>query len=103
MVSAPDYRDPDILWSGRRDSNPRPRAWKARALPTELLPLFPSIQISYWWRGKDSNLRSHKTADLQSAPFVHSGTSPSEGKNADQADGENRTRNHLITNQVLYR
>ena len=26
-------------WSGRRDSNPRPRAWKARALPTELLPL----------------------------------------------------------------
>jgi hypothetical protein len=25
-------------WSGRRDSNPRPRAWKARALPTELLP-----------------------------------------------------------------
>ena len=25
-------------WSGRRDSNPRPPAWKARALPTELLP-----------------------------------------------------------------
>ena len=24
--------------SGRRDSNPRPRAWEARALPTELLP-----------------------------------------------------------------
>ena len=24
--------------SGRRESNPRPRAWKARALPTELLP-----------------------------------------------------------------
>ena len=27
------------LWSGRRDSNPRRPAWKARALPTELLPL----------------------------------------------------------------
>src|SRR5438552_15449867 len=26
-------------WSGRRDSNPRHPAWKARALPTELLPL----------------------------------------------------------------
>jgi hypothetical protein len=26
-------------WSGKRDSNPRPRAWKARALPTELFPL----------------------------------------------------------------
>jgi hypothetical protein len=29
-------------WSGKRDSNPRPRAWKARALPTELFPLSPS-------------------------------------------------------------
>jgi hypothetical protein len=27
-----------LLWSGKRDSNPRPRAWKARALPTELFP-----------------------------------------------------------------
>ena len=27
-------------WSGRRGSNPRPSAWKADALPTELLPLF---------------------------------------------------------------
>ena len=26
--------------SGRRDSNPRPSAWKADALPTELLPRF---------------------------------------------------------------
>ncbi len=26
------------LWSGRRDSNPRPSAWKADALPTELHP-----------------------------------------------------------------
>ncbi len=25
--------------SGRRDSNPRPSAWEADALPTELLPL----------------------------------------------------------------
>ena len=31
--------------SGRRDSNPRPSAWKANALPTELLPLI-SIIIS---------------------------------------------------------
>ena len=27
-------------WSGRRGSNPRPSAWKADALPTELLPHF---------------------------------------------------------------
>lgn len=26
-------------WSERRDSNPRPRPWQGRALPTELLPL----------------------------------------------------------------
>ncbi len=26
------------IWSGRRDSDPRPSAWKADALPTELLP-----------------------------------------------------------------
>src|ERR1043166_5478745 len=44
---------PYVSWSGKRDSNPRPRAWKARALPTELFP------PSKWWRGKDSNLRRH--------------------------------------------
>jgi hypothetical protein len=29
-----------------------------------------------WWRGVDSNHRSLTTADLQSAPFGHSGTTP---------------------------
>ena len=28
--------------SGKRDSNPRPLAWEANALPTELLPLLIS-------------------------------------------------------------
>ena len=27
-----------LLWSGKRGSNPRPRAWEARALPAELFP-----------------------------------------------------------------
>ena len=45
--STPELHRPLIrLWllkilenlSGRRDSNPRPSAWKADALPTELLP-----------------------------------------------------------------
>ena len=31
-------RNPKNL-SGKRDSNPRPLAWEANALPTELLPL----------------------------------------------------------------
>ena len=30
-----------------------------------------------WWGKKDSNLRSHKTADLQSAPFATRDTPPS--------------------------
>ena len=49
-------------WSpngGRRDSNPRPSAWKADALATELLPPSTSGKLlyKYWWRGEDSNLR----------------------------------------------
>ena len=32
------------FWSGRRDSNSRPSAWKADALPTELHP--PNSEIS---------------------------------------------------------
>ena len=27
------------MWSGKRDSDPRPRPWQGRALPTELFPL----------------------------------------------------------------
>jgi hypothetical protein len=54
-------------WSGKRDSNPRPSAWKADALATELLPLitaYPyrhlrmgSFRYKNWWRGEGSNLR----------------------------------------------
>ena len=38
-------------------------------------------QLSYfrelkWWAKMDSNHRSRKTADLQSAPFGHSGICP---------------------------
>jgi hypothetical protein len=31
-----------------------------------------------WWGRKDSNLRSHEAADLQSAPFATRDTSPSQ-------------------------
>ncbi len=33
----------EALLSGRRDSNPRPRPWQGRALPTELLPLVNAL------------------------------------------------------------
>ena len=56
--------------SGRRASNPQPIAWKAIALPIELLPLVDFSGLDNpqrsqtkptkigWWREKDSNLRS---------------------------------------------
>ena len=59
------------LLSERRDSNPRPPAWKASALSTELFP-----QVHFVWVVMDSNHRRRKPADLQSAPFGHSGTHP---------------------------
>ena len=33
------YAATDREWSGKRESNPRPTAWEAVALPTELFPL----------------------------------------------------------------
>ncbi len=34
------------LLSGKRDSNPRPSAWEADALPTELLPLVLLCEVT---------------------------------------------------------
>ena len=61
--------------SERRGSNPRPPAWKASALSTELLSQGFALLTPMWVR-MDSNHRSRETADLQSAPFGHSGTHP---------------------------
>jgi hypothetical protein len=154
LIYSPPSQPQSIGWSGKRGSNPRPRAWKARALPTELFPLAnriindllgtwrqptrelrrfqklsPAFSVGFycpyrlssptafsWWRGEDSNLRRHKPADLQSAPFGRSGTSPRDSSHRARrprslrfyavgrtsADGENRTRNLLITSQLLY-
>ena len=42
MILPQNYKKTDSLMnrfsSGKRDSNPRPSAWEADALPTELLP-----------------------------------------------------------------
>ena len=57
--------------SERRDSNSRPLAWKANALPTELLSHCKMV-----WGEQDSNLRRRTPADLQSAPVGHFGISP---------------------------
>ena len=75
---------------------PTPSAWKAEVLPLNYTRLTippicrqlhdrPTTQSHRppvtgtpvtWWRGKDSNLRRHKSADLQSAPVGRLGTPP---------------------------
>ena len=88
-----------IHQSGRRDSNPRPSAWKANALSTELLP-------QSQWARMDSNHRRHKPADLQSAPFGHSGTCPLHCCNVcfkKRAEDGTQTRDPQLGRLMLYR
>ena len=122
-------------WSGKRGSNPRPPAWKASALSTELFPPFPPEKslfsaspqhkvnflrsacakipllsfsraygrsvIVFVWARMDSNHRSVDAADLQSAPFGHSGTRPNIFI-LSRASCRTRTNDLEITNHVLY-
>ena len=84
----------NISLSGRRGSNSRPSAWKADALSTELLP------HCVVWVEMDSNHRSYKAADLQSAPFGHSGIYPI--ISTFRASCRIRTNDPEITNHVLW-
>ena len=43
------------LWSGKRDSNSRPRPWQGRALPTELLPHFNFRTVVLLFSGGKDN------------------------------------------------
>ena len=93
-----------LAWSGRRDSNSRHPAWKAGALPTELLPLAClsnktcSLHPTYMVVVVGGGFEPPKAwpADLQSAPFDHSGTPPFF---VFGASGGTRTPDPLITNQ----
>ena len=58
--------------SGKRGSNPRPPAWKASALSTELFPLVSTFKVG----GDGFEPPKESPADLQSAPFGHSGNHP---------------------------
>ena len=61
------------LLSGRPGSNRRHSAWKADALPAELLPLDRVL-----WGEQDSNLRRYKPTDLQSVLVGRLSISPKE-------------------------
>ena len=90
-----------FIWSGKRDSNPRPSAWKADALAPELLPPI-SISKNPWWWGEDLNLRRLRRQIYSLLPlatrephqFIYNKTGAGDGT---------WTRNLLITNQLLYR
>ena len=45
------------IWSGQRGSDPRPSAWEADALPTELCPPDPFLKQSIL---KVQNIRNHQ-------------------------------------------
>ena len=56
-------------WSGKRDSNSRPRPWQGRALPTELLPhvVFTLTEAIEWPRSWGPSLplsRGFSTLDV---------------------------------------
>ena len=105
-------RRPDD-WSGKRDSNPRPSAWKADALATELFPL-NSLQKHRMVVGEGFEPSKASPTDLQSVPFDRSGTPPNPAASSrgpgwalcdlrERKAGEGtRTPNHLITNEMLY-
>ena len=67
--------------SGRRVSNPQPPAWKAGALPIELLPLIFCNKLQKKQCG-ERRIRTFEAfaTDLQSVPFGHSGISPAKKK-----------------------
>ena len=86
--------------SGRRDSNPRPSAWKADALPTELLPLITVFAKNYGYGlfqksrgmiavnhpscfGGGDRIRTYsvETPDLQSGPALQLRRTPMGGYN----------------------
>ncbi len=95
--------------SGRRDSNPRPSAWKADALPTELLP--PPLWLKKY-RG-ESRIRTYEgeSQQIYSLPQLTALVSPLCHNNkkrttptlpCSRAGGGTRTLDLLITNQLLY-
>ncbi len=64
-------RDP---WSGKRDSNSRPRPWQGRALPTELFPQYVknSLLSATSKKFRNSNLPSLFLGTPPLSPFTFS-------------------------------
>ena len=90
--------------SGKRGSNSRPSAWKADALPTELLPLEKKSARNnhsqiFWWEVVDSNHRTLRER-IYSPPQLPLCEPPSVF--SFRADRGIRTHDPEITNHVLW-
>ena len=74
-----------LLQSERRVSNPQPPAWKAGALPIELLSLNLASMRQPLLACGDRRIRTSeaRATDLQSVPFGHSGISPKTSRRRD--------------------
>jgi hypothetical protein len=83
-----------LLRSGRPGSNRRPLAWKANALPTELLPLRSARS-----KGSRSTKTNESPAVPQSGGTAGDGAAP---RAARRATCRTRTDDRPITNRVLY-
>ena len=105
--------------SGRRGSNPRPTAWKAVALPTELLPHYirafinsrPPLNFGrhrgQGWIRTTELVRGQIYSLLQLAtwllaPLLILDLNPQSATKIGWATCRNRTNDLLITNQLLY-
>ena len=94
-----------LFWSGRRGSNPPPIAWKAIALPNELLP-----HREVWLRGggwtRTTELFRGQIYSLLQLPLCDSPSIfvrlLSFSRVGPRADEGTRTPDRLITNQLLY-
>ncbi len=114
-------------WSGKRDSNPRPSAWKADALAAELFPLKRRRDLwmvegegfepskasagrftvcSLWPLGHPSTpARASARGRRNAGPLAGGPPGPARGlvpASDDRAGEGTRTPNHLITNEMLY-
>ena len=95
-----------LVWSGRRGSNPPPIAWKAIALPNELLPPVEVLAFRGGGWTRTTELFRGQIYSLLQLPLCDSPnivvrllSFPRVGPRADEGT---RTPDRLITNQLLY-
>ena len=97
-------------WSGRRGSNSRHLAWKANALPTELLPHWTVVDRGRyteknrgeWWIRTTEVVRQQIYSLSHLATLVTPLISCCVGHMLNGAGGGIRTPDQLITNQLLW-